>query len=169
MRARFVNEHVNFERKKDHLSSLGVGQKQLITTWLNQMEVENYTINDDYTIDVKSNVNISNRSLDRLPSFIKFGSVDGGFYCHNNQLTSLEGCPSSVGGSFDCNNNQLTSLEGCPSSVGGYFYCGYNQLTSLEGCPGSVGGGFYCYNNKVKFTKEDVKKLCKVDKNKIYC
>ena len=50
-------------------------------------------------------------------------------------------------GDFKCSVNQLTSLEGAPSSVGGYFWCSYNQLTSLEGAPSSVGCDFDCYNN----------------------
>jgi hypothetical protein len=74
--------------------------------------------------------------------------VGGGFYCDNNKLTSLEGCPKSVCGDFYCHSNRLTSLEGCPKSVGGGFYCNDNQLTNLEGCPKSVGGNFHCrYNN----------------------
>ena len=76
--------------------------------------------------------------------------IEGGFYCSNNQLTSLEGAPESVGGYFNCSNNQLTSLEGAPESVGGHFDCRNNQLTSLEGAPESVGGSFYCSNNKVE-------------------
>ena len=73
----------------------------------------------------------------------------GNFYCSNNQLTSLEGAPSSVGGDFLCYDNKLTSLEGAPSSVGGDFWCSYNQLTSLEGAPSSVGGDFSCSYNKL--------------------
>ena len=56
--------------------------------------------------------------------------ITGDFSCHNNQLTSLKGCPSSVGGDFSCSGNKLTSLKGCPSSVGGDFYCSNNQLTN---------------------------------------
>jgi hypothetical protein len=75
---------------------------------------------------------------------------DGGdFNCANNQLTSLEGAPSSVGGDFVCGFNQLTSLAGAPSSVGGDFNCFTNNLTSLEGAPSSVGGDFICSNNKL--------------------
>ncbi len=46
--------------------------------------------------------------------------------------------------------------------VGGYFRCSYNQLTSLEGAPTKVGGWFGCYNNKVKFSKADVRKVSSV-------
>ena len=31
------------------------------------------------------------------------------FYCHNNELTSLEHCPEYVGGSFYCNDNNWSN------------------------------------------------------------
>jgi hypothetical protein len=78
----------------------------------------------------------------------------GDFWCSdNNNLTSLEGAPSSVDGDFWCSYNKLTSLVGAPSSVGGYFDCYYNNLTSLEGAPSSVGGYFRCSNNHLTSLK----------------
>jgi len=121
--------------------------KQEIDSICREYGIRNYTINPDESIDVEGSVDLSSRGLKRIP--LKFRNVRGNFYCHNNQLTSLEGCPQSVGGSFYCSNNQLTSLEGCPQSVGGDFLCSGNQLTSLEGCPQIVGGAFSCYNNKL--------------------
>ncbi len=82
------------------------------------------------------------KKVEKLP--VKFGSVTGGFYCHSNYLTSLEGAPKQVGGHFNCSYNNLTSLEGAPKQVGGNFWCNINNLTSLKGCPISVGKKFYC-------------------------
>jgi hypothetical protein len=113
--------------------------------------IENYTINDDGSIDVDGNFVCVYNQLTKLP--LKFRHVEGGFYCHNNQLTSLEGAPQTVGGNFDCEYNQLTSLEGAPQTVGGNFDCHNNQLTSLEGCPQTVGDGFYCHNNQLTSLK----------------
>jgi hypothetical protein len=76
-------------------------------------------------------------------------SVGGSFWCDNNQLTTLEGAPTSVGGGFFCHINQLTTLEGAPTSVGGSFWCDNNQLTTLEGAPTSVGGNFSCSNQQL--------------------
>jgi len=95
-----------FEKKSDSLVSLGIGKKALIARWLDEMGVTNYIINDDYTIDVKGNVNLYNKGLDKFPDYIKFGKVGGSFSCSYNQLVSLEGCPDSVGGSFDCSDNK---------------------------------------------------------------
>ena len=106
-----------------------------------------YTINDDGSIDVDGDVVISNKRLTKIP--FNFRNVSGGFDCTDNQLTSLEGAPTTVGGDvFDCSNNKLTSLEGAPNSVSGGFYCYYNQLTSLDGASNTtVGGDFSCYDN----------------------
>ena len=106
-----------------------------------------YTINDDGSIDVNGDVNLNNKKLAKIP--FKFRNVSGGFYCHRNRLTSLEGAPNTVGGNFCCNDNRLTSLEGSPNTVGGYFYCYDNQLTSLEGSPNTVGSGFCCNDNQL--------------------
>src|SRR5690606_15754852 len=68
---------------------------------------------------------------------------------HNNQLTSLEGCPSEVSGNFYCSYNQLTSLEGCPREVSGNFNCYKNQITNFDHVPDFIGWDFYCSNNPI--------------------
>jgi len=113
---------------------------------------------------------------------IKFGKVKGYFDCYKCELTTLKGAPKYVGGSFSCSHNNLTTLEGAPKYVGGSFYCSFNKLTSLkgapekvvgfycshnkltslEGAPKYVGGNFECYDNPVKFTEEDVRKVSEV-------
>jgi len=113
--------------------------------------IENYTINEDGSIDVDGDVNLTKKlsgtGIYKLP--LKFGKVTGSFYCWDNKLTSLEGSPNRVGGGFYCSYNQLISLEGCPSEVGDDFYCYGNQLTSLKGCPSEVGGNFNCSYNQL--------------------
>jgi hypothetical protein len=106
--------------------------------------ITNYTINPDGSIDVDGplSVDLFDKGLTKLP--LNFRNVSGDFDCRYNQLTSLEGAPSSVGGYFYCSKNKLTSLEGAPENVGDYFDCSGNKLTSLEGAPSSVGSGFYC-------------------------
>ena len=113
-----------------------------------EYNIKNYTINDDMSISVNGNVNLTpHRNIKYLP--IKFKEVGGNFWCSYNQLVSLKYCPETVGGDFSCSNNQLTSLKYCPETVGGHFYCNGNQLTSLEYCPESVGGRFYCNYNQI--------------------
>ena len=97
--------------------------------------------------------------------------VGGNFHCSKcNSLESLKGAPKEIGGDFNCTGcNSLKSLEGAPRIINGYFRCyDCNSLTSLEGAPKEVGRGFYCHNCKVKFTKDDVKKVSNV-KGEIKC
>jgi hypothetical protein len=92
-----------------------------------QYKIENYTINDDGSIDVNGDVNLSWLGITELP--LRFNKVTGDFFCSHNNLTSLKGCPRWVGGFFNCIYNQLTSLEFSPDYVGGYFSCRCNKLT----------------------------------------
>ena len=89
---------------------------------------EYWKLNSNGEVDVDGGVTMGFLNLTEIP--VKFGSVSSYFHCYNNQLTSLEGCPTSVGEGFYCYNNQLTSLEFAPTSVGGEFYCSNNQLTN---------------------------------------
>ncbi len=105
------------------------------------------TKNADGSYDVEGNVNLSFLKLKEFP--LKFNKVNGSFYCNNNQLTSLSGCPKYVVNAFYCDNNQLTDLKGGPLIIDGSFNCAFNQLTSLEGCPKAVRYDFNCDNNQL--------------------
>ena len=130
--------------------------------------IKNYSINPDLSIDVEGSVDLYNLKLSSLP--LRFSRVGGGFFCqnnnlttleggprevrknfncHNNLLTTLDGSPREVGENFDCAFNNLTTLEGGPREVGRNFYCSFNHLTTLDGGPIEVGGGFYCSDNPV--------------------
>jgi hypothetical protein len=145
-----------------------------IFEWFNKKEdleinlkkygVTNYTINDDYTIDVDGDVNLSNRKLNKLP--FKFGKVTGNFYCDDNGLESLDGCPYYVGGNFSCSGNKFTDLVGSPSDVGGFFNCQYNDnLTSLDGMSLEIGGSFNCRNNPNLTELDSISNIEKI----LYC
>ncbi|CAK1332462.1 Internalin-J precursor [Burkholderia pseudomallei] len=121
--------------------------KEEIEQWLDKMEIKNYSINDDLTVDVDGSVDLFGRKLTDIP--VQFNHVSMDFHCNNNQLASLRGAPQTVGKCFDCSENQLTSLEGCPQTVRGFFFCSNNQLTTLEGCPQIVGESFSCSNNQL--------------------
>ncbi len=109
--------------------------------------IENYTINKDGSIDVDGSVNLYDKGLTKLP--LKFNRVNGDFWCSENYLTTLEGCPNEVGGTFHCAINKLITLKGCPKIVGGHFTCYNNHLTSLLYGPERVGDSLNCSNNKL--------------------
>jgi len=127
-----------FENTIDH---------QQIEDWLDSMNIENYTINTDGTVDVAGNVIIRGKHLAHIP--IQFGYVGGDFNCHSNQLTTLQGCPREVVGSFSCQINKLTTLQDGPKEVGGFYDCSYNMLTNLQGAPREIGGSFWCADNQL--------------------
>jgi hypothetical protein len=111
-------------------------------------KIKNYTINDDLSIDVDSDVYLYSKNLEYLP--LRFSYVSGAFLCYDNELKTLEGCPQTVGGRFNCYFNELKTLEGCPQTVSGSFYCYFNELKSLEGGLQTVGGHFGCEDNKLR-------------------
>lgn len=124
--------------------------KEEIELWLLQMKIENYTINEDLTVDVNKYVDISNQKLTLIP--IQFGKVSLDFFCYSNSLTSLKGCPKYVGGTFSCEYNNLTSLLGAPAEVGGDFDCHNNNLRSINHMPKLVGGEIISKNNPFEET-----------------
>lgn len=50
-------------------------------------DIENYTINEDRSIDVDGYVDLINRKLTKFP--LKFRRVTGSFLCYSNELTTL--------------------------------------------------------------------------------
>lgn len=118
-----------------------------IKHWLNDMNIDKYTINSDFTIDVFQNVNISNQSLKHFP--VKFNIIHGNFDCQTNELISLFGAPKEVKGNFLCKENQLTNLVYAPQIIEGRFNCIKNQITTLIGGPIMVGIGYNCSVNQL--------------------
>ncbi len=129
--------------KKDHLSS----------NYFENLITEGH----QYIINVKMSVDISKNGLEIIP--FQFYNINGFFYCFDNQLTSLQGCPQIVGGHFNCSHNRLTSLEYCPQYVGDSFFCQYNQLRSLEYCPQNITGILYAPINKIMSLEYFPKKI----------
>ena len=106
------------------------------------------------------------KSLEGAPK-----KVDYNFNCsHCIVLESLDGAPEKIGGDFNCSGCPgLTSLEGAPKEVVWDFNCSMcESLKSLKGAPKEVGGDFICWCRRVKFNKDDVKKVSNV-KGKIRC
>jgi hypothetical protein len=115
--------------------------------WLDRCTSGSWKLNQSTgIIDVDGNFNCYQQDLTDFKG-VRFGHVNGCFYCDRNRLTSLEGAPQTVNESFYCYNNDLTSLEGAPQTVNWDFYCDNNQITSLVGAPQTVNGNFYCNGN----------------------
>jgi hypothetical protein len=135
----------------------------MISLICEKYNITNYTINDDGSIDVNGNVNLSDKGLTELP--LVFNRVTGYFTCSSNKLTTLKGCPRWVGGWFSCYDNHLTSLEFSPEYVGGVFSCEYNNLTDNY-CDTEIGGSFYTSLEQDGLTEDNYKEFQKLYKRK---
>jgi len=160
---KLVREHIIFEKfteDSDPIHDMGIGIEQLIIKWLNKYGIKDYEINSDFSIDVGfGSVDLENRHLKTLPSYIQFNSVKGYFTVINNQLTSLRGCPKEVNGFFSCENNKLKSLEYAPKKISGTFNCSHNLISKINKLPDGIKIRVEVNDNAVKFRKEQIMKL----------
>ncbi len=120
-------------------------KKATIEEICNWYKIENYLMNQDGSIDVDGNVDLSSRDLTHLP--LRFRRIMGHFNINNNQLITLYGGPIAVGGNFNCFNNELIDFKGAPKWIGGDFYSYFNKLTSLKGSPDAVAGNYFISGN----------------------
>ena len=114
---------------------------------LKSLHINNYYINDNGTIDIDGDVDLSYGNHNKIP--LRFGIVTGSFDFSNNQLTSLEGCPRKIGGSFDCSFNLLINLIGGPETVESDYICSDNRLETLDGLAIDIGDDLACECNKL--------------------
>lgn len=125
--------------------------KEKIHDWLDGIGIKKYVINDNLTVDVNGGVNLTKYQMTEIP--IQFGIVTGDFFCNDNQLTSLKGCPHEVQGWFHCGNNNLTNLDYCPKIIGENLIIDFNPITNLKGFNSDIGKNIiHCYSprNPVK-------------------
>ncbi len=99
-----------------------------IAKWCDTNLIENYTINDDLTVDVDDNVILYLIPMDELP--IQFGFVKGDFILGENGLTTLKGVPSTVGGDFICGGNEIEDLEHLPKTISSRIILLNNKISS---------------------------------------
>lgn len=102
--------------------------KSLINIVCEIYRIDNYTINDDYSIDVHGRVDLSNKELYEIP--LKFNNIYGDFLINMNNLTSLKNSPKYIEGGFSCYSNDLKSLENCPECTVINF--GFNNIKTIE-------------------------------------
>lgn len=147
------------------LSQSDLSNKEDIAVWLKHYGVEDFTINDDLTVDVSGDVNLrSKRSLDNV---LEVDGIESRPVEYQIPLTHLPFQFGKVSGNFDISANgvngeyatvhqtlpALRSLEGSPHEIGGDFICARNNLTSLEGGPVKVGGVYDCSSNELSSVK----------------
>ena len=124
MRARFVNENT-FERGRSVKATLGLGKRALIKKWFDDLgkSSNEYVINDDFSIDYKSDLYLENTNITELP----------------DNLT--------VKGSLDLVNTKITKLPD-NLKVNGYLSLANTNITKLPDNL-TVNDGLYLDNTKV--------------------
>ena len=117
-----------------------------------KLNIKNYTINSDGSIDVEGDVILTGLVKGRIP--IQFNRVSGNFICCDSELTTLENSPRYINVNFNVDSNKLTNLENSPISIGGYFSVENNNLISLRGSEKITGiKNIYFCNNKLTSLK----------------
>ena len=100
-----------------------------VSIWLDDYGVEKYTINSDLTVDVDGSVDLDNERLKFLP--VQFGKINGYFFCEDNKLKSLKGCPIEIKGEFSCSKNEIYNLEGYPKNIGSIVFFEKTPISKL--------------------------------------
>ena len=81
----------------------GMDVRTKIEAWLKKYNIENYTINKDFTIDVNGGVDLDEYPDEELPKYIQFNYVKLHFNIQIcEKLKSLRGCPIKCGETFRC-------------------------------------------------------------------
>ena len=105
----------------------------MVDSWCKDNIMGIYVI-DKKTLVISSpaSITITNKELERFPSFIQFGTIRKDFSCSRCYLLkSLEGAPEKISNDFYCGRcTSLKSLVGFPKEVGGSLYC--KRCTSLK-------------------------------------
>ncbi len=112
--------------------------KSILTVHQSIVELEDITrhfysdsLNLNTIINVTYDLNINSRNIKKLP--VQFDVIGGMFYCNNNDLTSLEGCPRVVGRNCDFSDNNIKNLDFLPIQIGGNLQINNNKIRSLKG------------------------------------
>lgn len=128
---------------------MSLSKKEIIYILENKLNITEYTIHENLTVDVHQDVYFFKYS--DIKSFIpfKFGIINGYFDISNMNLISLKNSPDEIYGDFLCEDNMLTTLEDGPKIVHGKYFCNSNKLISLFGCPEEAEDSFYCYENQL--------------------
>lgn len=121
--------------------------------WLDKMEIDNYQVDNDFTVNVGGEVNLFEQELTHLP--VKFGRVKGNFAIQKTALQSLVGLPHTVENHFMCEvKPELNFSQYAPQKIGGSLFL-YGELSMADLhflSTLNLGEGFshHCQNEKEK-------------------
>jgi len=76
----------SFQRGLDPKRAMNIGRIAKIKEWLDKHDIRNYTVNEDFTIDVDGDVWLEGYHINdvaQIPDYIRFGKVTGKFVLTN--------------------------------------------------------------------------------------
>jgi hypothetical protein len=122
---KLVREHINetFTEYSDPIRDMGIGSRYLIEKWLKKYGIKKYIINEDLTIDVDDEVDLSNKRIKSLPKYIQFNKVNGSFFAFENPLISLRGYPKITDAWCSCQYTLISILDYMPKKINNIFFC----------------------------------------------
>jgi len=115
----------------DKLSEIGIGKISFIKKWLEDMNIQAYSIQPDLSINCLTDVTITKKQ-DKFPDYIQFNDIAGNFTVENLGLITLKGFPKIIRGNLFCDYNDLKTLEYFPSFVDGDLYINGNNIPGRE-------------------------------------
>ena len=124
-----------------------------------------------YNYESITTLNISNKNLTELPSWVSecknleklncsFNKITllnnlpptlNELYCNNNKITNLNNLPQTLKILY-CSSNIITQLDNLPLTLK-ELSCGWNQITQLDNLPENV-NLLWCINNPLKYAFE---------------
>lgn len=107
-----------------------IDHNKKIESWLKIMKIKKYTINDDFIVDVDGNVDISYKKLNIIP--VKFGIINGNFWCDRNNLNSFKNSPNIIHGNFWCYKNPFDNYDDLPNIINGHFTHDGNESLNIK-------------------------------------
>jgi hypothetical protein len=145
----FIFQDANYAEVKKTLQNPQT--VQLIHNFMDHYGISRYKVNEDFSVDVFGDVNLSLKNLVKIP--VKFRKVSGYFDCSANKLTNLVNAPDEILNYFDCTVNNIYTLIGGPRYVEGGYYCMDNKLEDLVGYPKYCLTVFDASRNELKTLK----------------
>lgn len=121
---------MDFERSGSSKEKLDIGEFHRIDAWMKEMgfKKDEYRINPDFTIDVFDDVNLVGRNLSKLPDYINFNTIYGGFYAGRNSWKSLDGFPKIINGDL-----QLSSPAAPSTNMGSFSEEEIRKIIKVNG------------------------------------
>lgn len=121
---RYLKPHPIFESENNN--SQFPSTREEVEKLCKKYNLRFYTINDDLSVDVEDNVELSRKYLDYIP--LNFNYVKYTFFCDLNDLSSFKGCPKEIGGDLRITSNDIDNLDYFPRKIDGNIHIYFNPI-----------------------------------------